>query len=95
MFSENQQLPVASRAFVTNDPAAECDAIVADLGIGQLASYLALPHVRAGRLVTVLENETPEPTTLTCTAQQSSVAARVRLGYEKLLEALGRNPDAF
>ncbi|MGF6771821.1 DNA-binding transcriptional LysR family regulator [Paraburkholderia sp. GAS199] len=41
-------------AFATNDTDLEALAIVAGSVIGQLASFLATPHIRAGRLVPVL-----------------------------------------
>jgi DNA-binding transcriptional LysR family regulator len=37
--------------FQTNDVEAECDAVVRGLALGQLASFCAVPHIRAKRLV--------------------------------------------
>jgi DNA-binding transcriptional LysR family regulator len=96
MFSSDRQLPAASPSFVTNDPEAECEAVVAGLGIGQLASYLALPHVRSGELVELLGKEAPTPTSLyVYRARRSPVTSRVRLVYERLLEALGGTHGMF
>ncbi len=95
-FSEDRQSPVAAPSFVTDDPGSECDAVVAGLGIGQLASHLALPHVRAGRLVAVLEPDQPSPMPVYIyRAQRSPVPVRVRLVYQRLLEALGERTDSF
>jgi DNA-binding transcriptional LysR family regulator len=43
-----------SPAFATNDAELEVQAVLAGQVIGQLASYSAAPHIRAGRLVPVL-----------------------------------------
>ncbi|MBN3760492.1 LysR family transcriptional regulator [Burkholderia sp. Ac-20365] len=43
-----------SPAFATNDTDLEAQAVLAGQAIGQLANFLAAPHIRAGRLVPVL-----------------------------------------
>jgi len=93
-FNENRQFVAAAPAFVTNDPESECQAVLAGLGFGQIAGHLALPHIRAGRLIEVLVLDAPKPISLyVYRSQQSPVPARVRLIYDKLLEALSAESD--
>ncbi|NVZ24356.1 LysR family transcriptional regulator [Pseudomonas gingeri] len=93
-FSENRQFIAPAPAFITNDPESECQAVLSGLGFGQIAGHLALPHIRAGRLVTALESAAPKPISLyVYRSQQSPVPARVRLVYNRLLEALGTEAD--
>ncbi|MBV6750594.1 LysR family transcriptional regulator [Pseudomonas chlororaphis] len=93
-FSGNRQFVAAAPVFVTNDPESECKAVLSGLGFGQIAGHLAVPHIRAGRLVAVLTDDAPEPISLyVYRSQQSPVPARVRLIYDRLLEFLSAEPD--
>lgn len=89
LFRGGRQVAPPAPTFVADDPEAECAAVVAGLGIGQLARFLAAPHLAAGRLVRLLPGLAPEPFTLwVYRAQRSPVPARVRLVYDTLARAL-------
>lgn len=79
----------ARPAFVTDDPEAECDAVVAGLAYGQIAAYFAEPLIAARKLVRVLEDHEPEPWTLyVYRPQRAPVPERVRLVHDALVTAL-------
>ena len=81
---------VPSPAFVTDDTDAECAAVLAGLGFGQLVAPLAEPGLQSGALVSVLDAEAPEPWPVyVYRAQRSPVPARVRLVYDELVRVLG------
>jgi DNA-binding transcriptional LysR family regulator len=89
-FSRKRQMPVSAPAFVTDDTDAECTAVLAGLGFGQLVAPLAEPWLQTGQLVSVLEAEAPEPWPVhVWRAQRAPVPARVRLVYDALVSALG------
>lgn len=88
-FSKGRQMPVVSPAFVTNDVDAECAAVLAGIGFGQLVGPLAEPLLQSGALVPVLEAEAPEPWPIhVYRSQRAPVPARVRLVYDELVRAL-------
>ena len=89
-FSKKRQMAVASPAFVTDDVDAECAAVLAGLGFGQLVAPLAEPLLQSGALVAVLQDEAPEPwPMMVYRAQRSPVPARVRLVFDELVRVLG------
>jgi DNA-binding transcriptional LysR family regulator len=80
---------VVAPAFVTDDVDAECAAVRAGLGFGQLAGPLAEPLLQSGELVAVLDAEAPEPWPIhVYRSQRAPVPARVRLVYDALVRAL-------
>lgn len=82
-------------AFGTNDLEAECDAVLAGLGFGHLVSYVAIPHLRSGKLVAVLPELSPDPWDLyVYRPQRGPVPARVRLVFDQLV-ALFSDPARF
>ncbi|EJL74073.1 transcriptional regulator [Variovorax sp. CF313] len=88
-FSKGRQVPVAAPSFVTDDVDAECAAVRAGLGFGQLVGPLAEPLLQSGELVAVLEAEAPEPWPIhVYRSQRAPVPARVRLVYDELVRAL-------
>jgi len=88
-FGKGQQMAPQAPAFVTDDVDAECAAVVAGLGFGQLVGPLAEPLLRSGDLVAVLQAEAPEPWPIhVYRSQRSPVPARVRLVYDALVRAL-------
>lgn len=96
VFRGGRQLAPPSPAFVTDDPEAECAAVLEGIGFGQLPAYLAQPLLRTGRLVTLLDHEAPEPWSLyVYRAQRTPVPARVRLVFDCLLEALGEGEGSL
>lgn len=85
---ERKILP-AVPAFVTDDVQAECDAVLAGMGIGQLAGVLVADHLRSGALRELLPETAPKPWPLSVyRVQRQPVPARIRLVYEALLEGL-------
>lgn len=94
-FAGNQQLTPAMPALVTDDPEVECEAVLAGIGYGQLPSFLAVPLIRAGRLVTVLDDYRPDPWDLyVYRPQRGPVPARIRLVFDHIVDALS-DPGAF
>jgi DNA-binding transcriptional LysR family regulator len=89
MFRGGAAIVPARPAFVTDDPEAECDAAVSGLGFSQLPGHLALPQLRAGRLVRILDALCPEPSTMyVYRPHQSPVPARVRVVFDALCTLL-------
>lgn len=88
-FAKGRQYMPSAPAFVTDDVDAECAAVVAGLGFGQLVGPLAEPLLRSGELVAVLAAEAPEPWPIhVYRSQRSPVPARVRLVYDELVRVL-------
>ncbi|SFQ25336.1 LysR family transcriptional regulator [Variovorax sp. 770b2] len=88
-FSKGRQMPIVAPAFVTDDVDAECAAVRAGLGFGQLAGPLAEPLIASGELVEMLEGEAPEPWPIhVYRSQRAPVPARVRLVYDELVRVL-------
>ncbi|WP_077003243.1 LysR family transcriptional regulator [Variovorax sp. KK3] len=88
-FSRKRQMPVATPAFVTDDTDAECSAVLAGIGFGQLVAPLADPWLASGHLVSVLDADAPEPWPVhVWRAQRTPVPARVRVVYDALVRML-------
>jgi DNA-binding transcriptional LysR family regulator len=79
---------------ILNDVLAVCDAAIAGLGLAQLATFIATPHIRAGRLVPVLTQHAPPlfPLSLYYPARRLQ-PARARVLIEFLLKRLANHPD--
>ncbi len=79
---------------VVNDILAVCDAAIAGLGLAQLATFVATPHIRKGRLVPVLADYAPPqfPVSLYYPARRLQ-AARARVFVEFVLQRLTNHPD--
>ncbi len=76
-------------AFVTDDPEAECDAVLSGVAFGQLPDYLAQQHAQAKRLVRVLEIDAPAPWDIyVYRPQRGPVPKRVRLVFDAIADAL-------
>ncbi|QWT41617.1 LysR family transcriptional regulator [Dickeya dadantii] len=90
LFSHDRRLSLDNPVLTVDDPEAECAAVLAGIGIGQLSGLLAVPHLRSGRLVALLsDDDMPEPWTLYVYRPQSGpVPARVRLVFDALVETL-------
>ncbi len=85
--AHGQQWSPPSPAFAIDDTRAECDAVVAGLGFGQLPAFQAHPLVRKGRLIEVLTELAPEPWNLyVYRPQRGPVPARTRLVFDWLVE---------
>lgn len=87
-FSRKRLVTVASPVFLTDDIDAECAAVLAGVGFGQLIGPLADPWLQSGALVAVLATDAPEPWPIQVyRPQRSPVPARVRLVYDALVRA--------
>ncbi|GAB7536197.1 LysR family transcriptional regulator [Burkholderia sp. 22PA0099] len=96
LFADGEQSVPARPVWVADDPEAEFEAVLAGVGIGQLPGHLALPMLREGRLVSLLEHLRPPPSTLyVYRAQRTPVPARVRLVFDALCELLADCEGAF
>jgi DNA-binding transcriptional LysR family regulator len=89
MFRDGEDVVPANPVFVTDDPETECEAVLAGVGIGQLAGHLALPLLRSGHLMSVLDDLGPPPSTLyVYRPHGSAVPARLRLVFDALCQML-------
>jgi DNA-binding transcriptional LysR family regulator len=87
--SEPDCLPTAP-VFITDDPEAELEAVLAGIGYGQLADLLCAKYIRTGQLVSVLPDQSPEPWGIyVYRPQRGPVAERVRLVFDHLVKTLG------
>lgn len=90
VFAGGQRFVHPAPAFTTDDAEAECEAVLAGLAYAQLPAHLAVPHLRSGRLLAVLEAHSPEPWPVTVyRPRRAPVPARVRLVFDRLVAALG------
>lgn len=81
-------------ALSTNDTVYEYQAVLSGGGFGQLAGFLAIPHLRSGSLVRVLPEIQPEPWNVyVYRANKSPVPARVRLVYDWLAQGLANRTN--
>lgn len=73
----------------TNNSVYEFHAVMAGCGFGQLAGFLAQPHLKSGALVQVLPEIQPTPWNVyVYRANRTPVPARVRLVYDWLAQGL-------
>lgn len=79
---------------ILNDILAVCDAAVAGLGLAQLATFIATPHIRDGGLVPVLTDYAPPlfPVSL-CYPARRLQPARARAFVDFVVERLANHPD--
>lgn len=89
-FAGGVQVTPALPSFASNDGDAECEAILAGIGFGQIPAYLADPHIAAGRLVPVLQEYMPEPWEVyVYRPQRGPVPARIRLVFDGCVAMMG------
>ncbi len=94
-FLDDQQFVPRATAFITDDAETELNLVLNGIGFGQIADCLALPYMRAGRLVRVLKEHTPPPWDLyVYRPQRGPVPARIRIVYDQMLTALS-DPSFF
>lgn len=78
--------------FLVNDTAEEIAALVAGLGIGQVADFLAKPWIASGELVRLLPELEPEPWPVSLyRPQRGPVPVRIRLLFDYLREHLPKS----
>ncbi len=76
-------------SFSLDDAESEVEATLAGLGVSQLASYSAIPHIRTGALVRLLPELEPKAWPLSVyRPQRGPVSDRVRLVMDCLVKAL-------
>ncbi len=93
--ANGRQWSPRSPAFAIDDTRAECDAVVAGLGFGQIPEFQALPLIRSGQLVEVLSQLAPEPWNLyVYRPQRGPVPVRTRLVFDWLVEHFS-DPERF
>ncbi|BBF85120.1 regulatory protein, LysR:LysR, substrate-binding precursor [Aquitalea magnusonii] len=91
-FAGGQQWHPPTPAFMATDTRAECAAVENGIGLGQLAGFLAIPLLRAGRLQAVLPALQPTPWNLNLyRPQRGPVPARIRLVYDHLLQRFAQS----
>lgn len=80
---------------VTNDTRAELMAVLQGVAFGQMVSFQAIPHLRKGTLVAVLQDLSPTPWNVNIyRPQRGPVPARVRVAFDWLVQQFG-NPEVF
>jgi len=90
-FAGGAQIIPAAPRFTSNDGDAECQAILAGMGFGQIPAYLADPYIATGELVPVLEKFMPEPWEIyVYRPQRGPVPTRIRLVFDAFVAALER-----
>lgn len=94
-FAHEPECVPTSPAFATDDPEAELQAVLAGVGFAQMADFLVAEHVRSGRLVAVLAEQTPAPWGVyVYRPQRGPVAERVRIVFDHLVDVLSQ-PDMY
>ena len=89
IFGEGDRVTPAQPVFVTDDQETECEAVLAGVGIAQMASALVLPLLREGRLVSLLPDLRPAPSPLHLyRPQRTPVPSRVRVIFDALSKIL-------
>lgn len=84
-FRGGRQWAPAAPALIADDADMEMGAVLAGLAFGQLADYMARPHVESGRLTVVLGHHAPPAWGLyVYRPQRTPVAARVRAVFDEL-----------
>ncbi|OZA06911.1 MAG: LysR family transcriptional regulator [Methylophilaceae bacterium 17-44-8] len=76
-------------AFSTDEPEAELQAVLAGIGFGQLPDFLVAEHIRSGKLISVLPEQSPSPWGVyVYRPQLGPVAERVRIVFDHLVDTL-------
>ncbi|OAT22584.1 hypothetical protein M983_2897 [Proteus myxofaciens ATCC 19692] len=86
--NEKPFIPVSPR-FVTDDLDVYCDVVINSAGFGQLADYLALPLIKKGLALPVMQEKNPSTWGLYIyRPQRGPVPSRIRLLFDYLVETL-------
>ncbi|WP_020167350.1 MULTISPECIES: LysR family transcriptional regulator [Methylotenera] len=88
-FADAPDFVPISPAFITDDPNAELDAVLAGIGYGQIADFLCAKYLHSGELVSVLQDQSPTPWGIyVYRPQRGPVAERVRVVFDYLVNVL-------
>lgn len=86
--ADDRQFVPTAPAFMCDDPEAERDAVLADVGYAQLPHYLVAEHLATGRLVTVLDEFAPPAWDLfVFRPQRGPVPPRIRRVFDTIVAA--------
>ena len=89
LFANGQQYSPSNVQFSCDNNEAECAAALAGIAFAQLPDFLADPHIKAGRLVAVMQELETEPWDIYIyRPQRGPVPARIRLVFDHLVNAL-------
>lgn len=93
-FDNEKAFTPDSPRFVTDDLDTYCDVVINGAGFGQLADYLALPLIKKGLVLPVMQEKNPSSWGLYIYRPQTGpVPARIRLLFDYLAETLqAENP---
>lgn len=90
-FSDTQQISPSHRAFITDDAETEVSMVLQGVGFGQIADCLVHDEIAQGKLVSVLTKFAPPPWDIyVYRPQRGPVPARIRIVYDKILEAVAK-----
>jgi DNA-binding transcriptional LysR family regulator len=79
---------------ITNDTDTQRQAVLQGIGIGQLASFFASSHIRAGRLEPILIGYTAPPIPISlCMARRTRIPRRNRTLVDFIYQELRKHPD--
>lgn len=88
-FANASDCLLASPTFITDDPEAELAAVLAGIGYGQLGDFMCEEYIQSGKLVAVLQDQSPKPWGIYIyRPQRGPVAERVRLVFDCLVNIL-------
>jgi DNA-binding transcriptional LysR family regulator len=94
-FSDGHQFTPKATAFITDDAETELDLVLNGVGFAQVPGCLAIPLIKSGKLVTVLDEYMAPPWDLyVYRPQRGPVPPRTRLVYDQLLKTLA-DPAIF
>jgi DNA-binding transcriptional LysR family regulator len=83
-------------AICVNDTEMETQAVLSGLGVGQLGSFNAAPHIRSGRLIPLLTQHVTEYGTIYIYyGQRTEQSLRVRTFIEFMVEHMAGNRNFF
>lgn len=88
-FASEPECVPTSPVFSTDDPEAELQAVLAGIGFSQLPDFLCAEHIRSGKLVAVLPEQSPTPWGIyVYRPQRGPVSERVRVVFDRLVNVL-------
>jgi DNA-binding transcriptional LysR family regulator len=89
LFSAGRQMTPEAPKFLCDDIEAEGAAVLSGVACGQLPDYLVEPHLRSGRLVSLLRKFEPDPWDIYIfRPQRKPLPARVALVFDAMLATM-------